>query len=269
MAALLIAGLAAPAAAGDADEGLAKELEPGRITGQERPFAFLVDPSTPSAGRFSVGYAFGLGSGIPADRPLPVNMATANGSHTFQVAYGITDQLAPYASATLSQGSGDTSTSGTSSTATSYQVGLTWQPTRPGAPFRFSISGAGMHEGQGGASGLTSLAAASYDMGRLRVAGNFRADKIFATGRDAVDAFLLLGASWRTTSFLRLGAEYVGQDLEETFSSEAEGGARHAIGPTVALDLDGGRYQVAVGSGFGLTARSPRALMRAALAFNF
>ncbi len=39
--------------------------------------------------------------------------------------------------------------------------------------------------------------------------------------------------------------------------------------PKLALDLDDGHCQVALGSGFGLTARSPRALARATVAFNF
>jgi hypothetical protein len=37
----------------------------------------------------------------------------------------------------------------------------------------------------------------------------------------------------------------------------------------VALDLDGGRYQVTLASGFGLTAKSPTAEVRAGLALNF
>ena len=101
------------------------------------------------------------------------------------------------------------------------------------------------------------------------MAGNFRADKVFATGRDAVDLVATVGALWKLGSAVRLGAEYVGQDLEEIASAEAEGGSRHTVGPTLAFDLDGGRYQVAVGSGFGLNAASPRVIGRLALAFNY
>jgi hypothetical protein len=74
--------------------------------------------------------------------------------------------------------------------------------------------------------------------------------------------------------FLRLGAEAVGQDLEEAFEAEAEaeGGALYSAGPTAAVEVDGGRYhryQVALGSGFGLNARSPRAVVRVSVAVNF
>jgi hypothetical protein len=81
------------------------------------------------------------------------------------------------------------------------------------------------------------------------------------------------GASWRLGSVFRIGAEYVGQDLEEAFmrkdQEEAEGGSRHMVGPSVSLDLDGGRYQLSVAGGFGLTRETPRALGRAQLALSF
>jgi hypothetical protein len=237
---------------------------PGRVTRQERPFAFLTDATTPSAGVVSMGYAFGLGSGISAERPLPVNLATAKGSSTVSLGYGLTDRLAPYASATFAE-SATTGTMGTTAMA-----GATYQLTHPYAPLHASLSGAYLHEGASGASGLSALAAVSLDRGPLVLAANVRADKLFAAHRDSVDVFALLGASYRVLGPLRLGAEYVGQDLEEmTGEEDAEGGARHAAGPDVALDLDGGRYQLAVASGFGLTAKSPRTVVRAAFAFNF
>jgi hypothetical protein len=68
---------------------------------------------------------------------------------------------------------------------------------------------------------------------------------------------------------LRLGVEYVGQDLEELAGGEAEGGARHAARPSAALSLDHGQYQVSIASAFGLNARSPPALLRAGLTVAF
>jgi len=259
--ALSLAALARPARAAD-EPSFKSEAEPSRVTRQERPFAFAVDPSTPSAGVWSAGYAFGLGSGVAADRPLPVNMASASGSSTFSVAVGATDRLAPFLSATLAD-------AGTSSPTRSYAAGLTWQVTHPAAPLRLTVTAGGMHEGESGANGATALVAASLEEGPLRFVANVRADKVFAAGRDSVDYLVVLGTAWRLGTAFRLGAEYVGQDLEETFADEAEGGARHALGPTLSLDLDGGRYQVAVGSGFGLTARSPRAVARGTVAVNF
>jgi hypothetical protein len=259
---LLLAALAPPGRARAADEAeVIRGIDPSRHTAQERPFVFTIDPSTPSSGVLSVGYAFGLGSGIEADRPLPINMASASGSHTLNAAYGLGDRLAPFVSASFAD-------AGTTTSTSNVTAGLTWQVTSPGAPLRASVSAAAVHEGTGGANGLSTLAAVSLDMGRLRVAGNLRADKLFATGRDRLDTFMMAGATARLVAGLRAGVEYVGQDLEGLFAADAEGGARHAVGPTVALDLDGGRYQLAVGAGFGLGPNSPTAIVRGLFAFN-
>jgi hypothetical protein len=248
------------------DEGGLHEVAriSGRVTTQERPFSFLTDPSTPSAQVLTLGYTFGLASGIDADRPLPVNMAAVDGSHTFAIGYGVTDRLAPFLSGTIAQRA-----EAAEGTSANISAGLTCQLTRPGAPLRFSITGAGIHETGSGASGFSAIAAGSYDVGALKLGANVRADKVFASDRDKVDLFALAGVSYRLADWVRVGAEYVAQDLEDAFEDDAEGGARHAVGPTVALDLEGGRYQVTLGSGFGLTANSPRALFRAALAMNF
>jgi hypothetical protein len=236
-------------------------LDPYRHTAQERPLVFTADPTTPSAGVASVGYAFGLGSGVAADRPLPVNMASASGSHTVTANYGLTSRLAPFVAASFAD-------VGTTTSTSSLTAGLAWQLTSPGAPLRASVSAAGVHEGNGGANGVSALAAASLDLGRLRVVGNLRADRLFAAGRDRLDTFLMAGATARIAPGLRAGVEYVGQDLEGMFAADAEGGARHAVGPTVALDLDGGRYQLGVGAGFGVGPRSPTAIVRGLFAFN-
>ena len=266
--ALVLSVATADLAQGGEEQELREEAKvSGRITLQGRPFSFLTDPSTPSAGVATMAYAFGIGSGVSADRPIPVNLATSNGSHSISLGYGMTDRLAPFASATLAENT--TGAAGVAGVAATVSAGLSYQFTRPGAPLSFTVSGAGVHEGVSSASGLSTVAAASLDQGALRVAANVRADKIFAANRDSVDVITMVGASYRVATVLRVGAEYVGQDLEEMFGDNAEGGARHAAGPSVALDLDGGRYQLALASAFGLTARSPRALIRAALAVNF
>jgi hypothetical protein len=261
---LVLAATAGQARAEEAEELREEAHLSARMTLQERPFAFLTDPSTPSAGVASMSYAFGLGSGIAADRPIPVNLAASNGSHSISLAYGATYRLAPFVGATFAENPGAPST-----VAATVTGGLEYQLLRPGAPLRVSLSAAGVHEGASDASGFSALAAASLEQGAVRLAANVRADKLFAANRDAVDVITMLGASYRVVSVLRMGAEYVGQDLEEAFGDDAEGGARHALGPSVALDLDGGRYQLAVAPLFGLGARSPGALVRAALALNF
>jgi hypothetical protein len=258
-----LASLAFSARAADDQEGtISATADLSRHTEQERPFAFSIDPTTPSSGVFSASYTFGVGSGISADRPLPVNVATANGSSTVQVAYGATDFIAPYLAVTFAD-------IGTSSPAHNYAAGATWQITSPYSHLKASLTGSGIHEGVSGANGVSAIFAGALDEGPFRLDANFRADKVFASGRDDIDYFATLGAAWRFNEWLRVGAEAVGQDLEETFKAEAEDGARYAVGPTVALDLDGGRYEVAIGTGFGLTSISPGLVARAVVAFNF
>ena len=53
----------------------------------------------------------------------------------------------------------------------------------------------------------------------------------------------------------RAGVEWVGQDLEETFGDEAEGGARQFIGPTAALQLLQDRLTIVAGPSVGLSSR--------------
>ncbi len=213
VAALLFGG---GARASEEEASLHEEaLISGRVTRQERPFGFVTDPSTPDAGVLTLGYGFGLGSGISADRPLPVNMATVNGSHTFAVGYGLTSRLAPFASAIFAE-----SAPGSGSVAANIAAGVTYQFTRPVAPLRLSLIAAGIHEGSSGASGFSATAAGSYEVGALKVGANVRGDKVFASGRDKVDLFALLGVSYRVARAIRVGAEYVAQDLE------ADGGVR-------------------------------------------
>jgi hypothetical protein len=267
LGAVLLASLLAASAARADDGGLLvheADLD-GRITRQERPFGFLTDGSTPSRGVVSLGYAFGVGSGISAERPLPVNLAAgAGGSHTATLGYGLTPQLAPFASATFTE-----STLTPGSMSSTFMAGAIYQLTRPAAPLHVSLSGAVAHEGASQATGVSSLAAVSFNTGPLCLAANLRADKMFAAGRDSVDLFTMLGVSYRVVGGLRLGVEYVGQDLEDAFEADLEGGARHAVGPNLALDLDGGRYQVILASGFGLNAASPTAVVRAGLTLNY
>lgn len=241
---------------------MVETLPAARVTRQELPFAFVADPSTPGAGGTSLEYRFGFGSGISADRPLPVSIAASGLSYGVSIAYGLGDRLAPFVSVTSSQDA-------TGATSASVTAGATVFLTRPSAPFRLAVAAAGIHEGASGASGGAVRIAASLDQGPLRAAADMRGEKVFATDRDRVDVITTAGVSLRVLRDLRIGAEYVGQDLEEAFTAGAEGGARHVLGPSASVDLDGGRYQLAISAAFRLTAQSPQLLARAVLAFNF
>ena len=212
-----------------------------------------MDPSTPSAGKVSVGYSFGYSSGVAADRPMPADIANAGADHRAVGSYAVSDRFAPFL------GGGNSSAF----------VGARFQLTDPLSPFRFTLAGAAFRE-RLGAFGAWTRAAASYDVGAFRVAGNLHFEKAFAPGRDGIDILAFGGVSYKVASAFRLGAEYVGQDLEDAIEKEeAEGGARHFVGPTGAVDLQSGRLQLTCGPAFGLNANSPRFLGRVAVLATF
>jgi hypothetical protein len=109
----------------------------------------------------------------------------------------------------------------------------------------------------------------SGDIQRLRLAGSVHGEHIFSTGRDPLDVMVNLGASYRIVGDFRLGAEYVGQDLEESFSPGAEGGARHFLGPTASVQLWQRRVTIIGGPSIGLSALSPDYVARIAASVGF
>ncbi|HEY3356942.1 MAG TPA: hypothetical protein VGQ83_27075 [Polyangia bacterium] len=265
--------LAAPARAEEPGDRFGQPRPPGdeegggrvqRVHAEERPFVFLLDPSTPSRRDVSVSYGLGVGSGVAAERPLPAIGAAGAITHSLTLAYGATERFSPFVEGRIVQ----PTTAGGDATA-GLSAGARWQLTAPGRPLRAAVMGAFLRE-PGGALGGAVRAAVTYDVGRLRVGANAHFEKIFAAGRDGVDMIALAGASYRVLDWLRLGAEYVAQDLEDAFEQdEAEGGARHYAGPSFAIDLDRGRVQIVGGPAFGLNSRAARVVGRAAVVMTF
>ncbi len=124
-------------------------------------------------------------------------------------------------------------------------------------------------KGSGGANGAWASFAVTADLERVRFGLTTLGEHVFAPGRDGVDIMMEAGISYRVGSWFRAGAEWVGQDLEETFGDGAEGGARNFIGPTAALQLLQDRLTIVAGPSVGLTAGSPKVLGRLALAYGF
>jgi hypothetical protein len=79
---------------------------------------------------------------------------------------------------------------------------------------------------------------AAHDFGRLRVTLAERVDHTFIAGRDTVDLYTAAGASWRLARALRVGVDYVAQDLEDLVDDDHDAGLRQ----TLAADA-----QIAVG----------------------
>jgi hypothetical protein len=240
--------------AGKGDE--AARTRPRPVHAEERPFGYLVDPTTPSARDVTAEYRLGLASGVEAARPLPATMAASGAEHAFTLGYGVTDRIAPFASFLVLQPSDGGNASVTGNAGGRFQI------TRPGAPFRFTLAPVFFRE-FGGTFGASARASASYDVGGLRVAGNLLAERAFDSIRDGVDVLVFAGASYRVVAPLRVGVEYVGQDLEEAFENEgAEGGARNFLGPDLALSFLDNRFQLIASAAVGLDQRSPPVMGR-------
>jgi hypothetical protein len=240
-----------------------------RAHAEQRPFAYVLDPTTPSKGDLGFEYGVGLGTGVAADRPLPAALIAPSSAgelsginQSLTAGYGVTARFAPFVTARLSP-SGDQTRMGGA-------AGARYQLTEPSSDFRLTLAGALLREGSGGLGSYARLAA-SYDLGRLRLAGNLHAEKVFRAGRDPIDVLVMAGASYRTLDVMRVGVEFVGQDLEELGEGgpQAEGGARYYTGPTLALDLGGGRVQIVGGPAFDLAQRSLAPVGRAAMLVTF
>jgi hypothetical protein len=120
-----------------------------------------------------------------------------------------------------------------------------------------------------GGNGAWARAAITQDIGRFRLAATVHGEHVFLPGRDSLDVMVMAGANCHVAGPLRAGVEYVGQDLEEAFSKEAEGGARQFIGPVMSLELFKDRLSIVGGPAVGLSYASPKILGRAALAYGF
>jgi len=106
--------------------------------------------------------------------------------------------------------------------------------------------------------------------GPVELAGTVAMEKAFAAGRDAVDVIVTSGASYAVARFASIGVEYQGQDLEDLWErEEAEGGARHLLGPSATFRFLSGRVSTGAGLGFGLTRNSPDVVVRTMFVATF
>src|SRR5262249_36114332 len=81
---------------------------------------------------------------------------------------------------------------------------------------------------------------ATRDVGRVRLSFAERIDHTFIPGRDSVDIYTSFGASVRVSGNVRLGVEYVAQELEDLFDDDTDGGLRQLVAADTQLTLRGG-----------------------------
>jgi hypothetical protein len=121
-------------------------------------------------------------------------------------------------------------------------------------------------------SAVTGVVAVSADFGRLNLVLDVRAAHYFAPGRDPVDVFVTTGALIRATRWLRVGAEYVGEELEGLFGdddADMSQGGRHYVGPTAVLQFLGGKLRLNATGGAVFAQGKAGGLARGGIAWLF
>lgn len=230
--------------------------------GVERPWLYSPDATAPPPGHvlasMNVGYA---DTTLGAGRPFAANLVHAGAVFGAGVEVGVLRFLSVHGEGLLS-GDGRTVNAG-------GMLGVSAYPLPARSPVKLALSAGYLRE-LGGGDGAWGRVTVAGDIGPVRLALMGLGSHIFSPGRDAIDLLVSAGASVRVVSILRLGAEYVVQDLEgvwEGEEEEAEGGVRHFLSPMASLEL--GRVRLTAGPAFGLSPDSPRVLGRLQAGYAF
>jgi hypothetical protein len=233
----------------------------------QRPWLYASDPTAPPPGHvlasLGIGYAQVDGG---ASRPFAGDVAHAGAVFNAGAEVGIF-RFASLKAEGLLAGQGSTVSAGA-------MVGANVYPLDPRWPVALALSGGYLRE-IGGGNGLWGRVAVAGDLGPARLVFTALGEHVFAAPepgapeRDGIDLVLTTGASFKLTQALRLGAEYVVQDLEGAWDpEEAEGGIRHFVGPVASLEL-ARRVRITGGPAFGLSSGSPGVVGRLAAMYAF
>lgn len=244
-----------------------REREPDLWAHVRRPWLLAADPTAPPQGHavtsLAVGYA-------PLDRdaarPFAADIAHVGAVFTVGAEVGLLRFLSLRADGSFA-GQGDVVSAGAMISANVY-------PLDPAGPVQVAVSAGYLRE-LGGDNGVFGRLAVAGDIGRARLILTALGEHVFApTGpaappRDSVDVVITAGVTYAVTSALRLGVEYVAQDLEGIWDDEeAEGGVRHFVGPVASFAL-ARQVQLTAGPAFGLSPGAPSVLGRLAASYAF
>lgn len=231
----------------------------GETHGVDRPFLYLVDPRLPAPLTTVGSYAASLTSTEAAARPLGANANRTGFVNELRLDFGLVDWLSTFGTARLAP-----PFEGESGARGAFDAGLRLLVTS--TALRAAVDGAFLRDFSASNGGILR-ATATFDTGPLRLGTLVHSEKVFAQGRDDVDVYVVVGASMRTVEHLRVGAEYVAQDLEEIGEPAAEGGVRQFASASVAWTAD--RFSVGAGPALGLGGHAPTLLgrLQASMAF--
>lgn len=265
LAVLLLSSVAfAEEELGDNDVRKRADFVPWQTPGNAG-WMFADSPQLPGQLQAAVISRFTYSSSSNPARPFASNLASPGGMLEVGGEIGVTDWMSVQAVGVL--GKDYNTNSGSTGAVAGVRFGLF---PREWKNVQMVLNGGWVHEltGSNGAYGRLQV---GVEFGRLRGQFSTHVEHIFATGRDAVDIMLTAGLSMRVLPWLRLGAEYVGQDLEGQFDpEEAEGGPRHLIGPTVAVTFMNERLSLVGGPAFAIGGLTPNHVIgRFAMSYAF
>jgi hypothetical protein len=246
------------------DRATAPSSEP--VSTVEQPFLFLNDPHGPGPKHVVAGYGLAFSSSPGAIRPIPGNFDGEAVVHAVSLDVGVARRLDVFATGLLAQPVGDASRIAAVAVKAGGRVLLTRPESRQ---WRVAIEAAYLRE-FGPANGLYGEVTGTFDVGRVRLAAAAHVEHVFDAARDPVDLYAVAGVSVRILDQLRLGAEYVLQDLEAAFDDDhdAEKGVRQYVGPNVALAF-ANRHVLVTGGVAAELAQQPGLLGRVSLAFAY
>jgi hypothetical protein len=120
-------------------------------------------------------------------------------------------------------------------------------------------------------SAVTGVVAISGNFGRINLVFDLRAAHYFAAGRDPIDVYITTGALVRANRWLRVGAEYVGEELEGVTGDDRDSspGGRHYVGPTAVVQFLRGKLRLNATGGAVFAQGRAGALARGGLAYLF
>lgn len=227
-----------------------------------RPWLYSADPTAPPPGHvlasLGVGYAE---TNRGAVRPFAANYAHAGAVMNAGVEVGVLRFMSVQAEGLISgEGAGKVNGGGT--------IGLGFYPLPKSSPVDLTVAAGYLRE-LGGGNGIWARAAAAVSVKDLRFVLSTVGSHVFEKGRDEVDILVTAGATYAIIPAVRVGVEYVIQDLEGIWDpEEAEGGVRHFVGPTASLEL-AQRVFLSAGPAFGLSSGAPSILGRVNASYAF
>lgn len=231
----------------------------------DRPFQFSADGDTTAPRRVTAQYTVTWGaSSEGAIRPIgAASVGLAGVLHMASAEFGIVEGLSLRAYGLLAQGGADVPMAATAGGELRARV-----LGRAGGPWQVALH-AGVLRELSGAAAVQGRAVVTGNVGRLRLTANLLVERSTRPRADDVDVIVSAGASFAMTSWLRAGVEYIGQDLEAAWDDEELEGARHLLGPTIAVRSERQGLQLVGGPAFGLSASSPSLVLRAGVQYAF